>query len=185
MRFQPEGRPMSPYLWVALTVPAFFISAWLLAKSISSLVRLVRGSVVLSVPVTPVQSLRLEQAGPYQLGVEGNRFSRDFGDLDFELRSPHGDSMALPAILVRTSVNGLTRSRLTLRSFEADEPGNYQLTVRGIGPSQNADNRIVISRPIGGSMVGLILAIIATGALTLGSLVGTVLLLVLPGRASR
>lgn len=34
-------------------------------------------------------------------------------------------------------------------------------------------------------MVGLILAIVATAALTIGSLVGTVLLLVLPGRASR
>jgi hypothetical protein len=34
-------------------------------------------------------------------------------------------------------------------------------------------------------MVGLILAIIATAAFTIDSLVGTALILVLPGRASR
>ena len=168
--------------WIALTIPVFLGSAWLLAKSISGLVRLVRGSVVLSQPVRPLMELRLTQLGPYQVGVEGKRFSRDFAGLAFELRSPRGGSLPLPRILVRTSVNGISRSRVTLRSFEADEPGVYSLAVRGIGPDHNPDNRIVITRPMAGSMVGLILAIIVTAALAIGSLVGTLLLLVLLSR---
>lgn len=96
--------------------------------------KLVRGSVVLSVPLAAVQGLRLDQPGPYQLGVEGQPFTRAFSGLEFELRSPRGDSVSLPPILMRTSVKSFSRSRLTLRSFSASEPGTYQLTVRGIHP---------------------------------------------------
>ena len=176
---------MTPRLWIALTIPVGLVSIVLLARSIRALVRLVRGSVVAWLPVEPVQAFRLDAPGPYQLGVEGTRFSRAFADLDFDLRSPRGDTLSLPPVLVRTSVNSMTRSRLTLRSFDAPEPGSYHLTIRGIRSDHDPNDRIVITHPIGGSMVGLILAIIATAFLTIGSLVGTVLLLVLPGRASR
>lgn len=180
-----RGMPVSPYLILGIALPVFVISAWLLGKSIQALVRLVRGSVVLSVPVVPDQGLSIEKAGPYQLGVEGTRFSREFAGLEFDLVSPRGDSVGLPLILVRTSVNSFGRSRLTLRSFTAEEAGTYRLTTRGIRPDQDPNNRIVITRPIGGSMVGWILAIIAAAMLTIGSLVGAVLLLVLPGRGGR
>src|SRR5512141_115424 len=111
-----QGGRVAPHLWIALTIPVGLIAVFLLARSIGSLVRLVRGSVVLRVPVAPVQGLRLDQPGPYQLGVEGQRFTRDFSGLQFELRSPRGDSVSLPPVLMRTSVNSFSRSRLTLRS---------------------------------------------------------------------
>lgn len=176
---------MSPHLWIALTIPVGLVSAFLLARSIGALVRVVRGSVVLTVPVDTLQNLPIAEPGPYQLGVEGRRFSRDFGGMGFELHSPQGGLVPLHRMLARTSVSSFSRSRLTLQSFDAGEVGTYRLSVRGIRPDQDPDNRIVLSRPMGGAMVGLILAIIATAALTIGSLVGTVLLLVLPGRAAR
>jgi len=71
------------------------ISLLLLARSIGSLVKPVRGSAVLRDPVVPVQGLR---DSPGRLGFPS-------------------------AGLLRTSVKSFSRSRLTLRSFDAPSRG--------------------------------------------------------------
>lgn len=81
-----------------------------------------------------------------------------------------------------TSMSG--RVKLQVRSFTIAEPGAFTLRITGLHPEAAADNRLVISRPVRARMILHILGLVAFGALTIGSLVASVLLVVLPGRAT-
>lgn len=63
--------------------------------------------------------------------------------------------------------------------FDLRHPGRYILRISGIG-STPSDNRVVFARPVGGAMVGYILALVGLGLMTIASVVGSLLLILLP-----
>lgn len=163
--------------WLVAAVAAFLIAALLLARTIRSLIRTMRGSVVASVPVLAEQTFPLSQPGTYDLYVEGRRFSRDFGALDFALSDSAGAPVSLQRILFRTTVSGVSRVRLLLRRFTVSGAGTFTLRITGIRPDQDPENRIVFATPVTARMVLHILAIISLAMLAMASLGGAVFLL--------
>ena len=175
-------KSLSP--WLLLTVPLFFISGGLLVVTVRSLLRTVRDAVVASVPLEPTQPVDLQEEGEYDLYVEGRPGTMDFAGLDFLLRDPSGALVPMARVLFRTRVSGLSRMRLQVRSFTAGRPGRYTLEVRGGRTERphDSEDRIVFSRPVRGGMILHILALVLLGASTVGSMVGSALLVVRPGR---
>jgi hypothetical protein len=175
-------KSLSP--WLFLTVPLFFISVGLLVMTVRSLVRTLRGAVVAAVPLDPVQTVDLGDAGPYDLYVEGRPGTMDFAGLDFALTDRSDATVPMERVWFRTRVSGLSRMRLQVRSFTTPSPGQYTLWVsgRGIDRPHDPGDRIVLSRPLRGGMILHILALVLLGASTVGSMVGSALLVVLPGR---
>lgn len=128
---------MSPALWwTGLTVPAGLVSVWLGIRTVRSLIRTMRASVVASAPLRERQILPLPGAGSYDLYMEGKRLSRDFGGLDFALSDRSGATIPVRRLLLRTQVSSLSRVRLALRSFDVDAEGDVVLTTSGIRPAR-------------------------------------------------
>ena len=176
---------MSPALsWIAVTVPVFLVSVWVGIRTVRSLIRTTRASVVASVPLRERQILPLPGAGHYDLYVEGKRLSRDFGGLDFALSDRSGTTLPMHRLLVRTQASSLSRVRLALRSFRVDAAGDFTLSATGIKPEQDPENRIVIARPVRAALVAHVVALIGLSIAAIGSLVGTILLAVFAGGAA-
>jgi hypothetical protein len=175
-------KSLSP--WLLLTVPLFFISVGLLVMTVRSLVRTLRDAVVASVPLESVQTVDLREAGAYDLYVEGPPGTMDFAGLDFALTDPSGATVPMERVWFRARVSGLSRMRLSVRAFTTGTPGQYTLRVsgRGIDRPHDPDDRIVLSRPVRGGLILHILGLVLLGASTVGSMVGSALLVVLPGR---
>jgi hypothetical protein len=160
--------------WLALTVPLFAIAVVLLVLTIRSLIDLVRGSVVTSVPLRAEMRIALPRATDYDLYVEGTLLSRDFGALEFFLTDSSGAPVAHHPVLFRTRVSSFSRVRLQLRHFRAASAGTFTLRVTGIRENQDAENRIVIASPVTARMVLHILAIIGLAMLSLAALGGSI-----------
>lgn len=169
--------------WVFATAPGFVVSAVLLAWSIRGLLRTLSGATVAAAPLTEVTAFELPAAGDYEIYLEGRIGTTDFRGLDMALADASGRAIRPDTVLFRAHVNSFSRSRLSLRAFTAPGPGSYRLTFSGLRAGGSPDNRVVISRPVRGSMVLHILAIVVCGILTIGTLIGSILLVVLPGRA--
>jgi hypothetical protein len=164
--------------WLVAAVALFLIAAFLLGWTIRSLIRTVRGSVVASIPLRDVQTFSLPHPGACDLYVEGTRFSRDFGSLEFALSDPAGAAVNLQSVWFRTTISGVSRVRLHLRSFKVVDAGTLTLRISGIKPDQDPENRIVFATPVRTRMVLHILALIALGVLTMASLGGLIFVIV-------
>ena len=176
---------MSPaHWWIAVTVPVLLVSVWLGIRTVRSLIRTTRASVVASVPLRARQTLSLPGAGRYDLYVEGKRLSRDFGGLDFALSDRSGTALPMRRLLLRTQSSSLSRVRLALRSFRADAAGDLTLSATGIDPGQDPENRIVIARPLRAALAAHVLALVGLSIAAIGSLVATILLALSAGGAA-
>jgi hypothetical protein len=172
--------------WLFLTVPGFAISAVLLALVIRSLLRMLAAANVMSLPVREAQTVSIAEPGLYDLNVQGRLGTTDFGGLGYEMRSAAGGEVAMERVVFRSTVTSMSgRVKLQVRSFTIAEPGDFTLRIAGLRPDVSPDNRLVISRPVRARMVLHILGLVAFGALTIGSLVASVLVVVLPGRATQ
>jgi hypothetical protein len=172
--------------WLFLTVPGFVISAVLLAFTIRSLLRTLSAAAVLSVPVEQSRTFDLTVPGPYDLYVQGRLGTMDFRGLAYELTTAAGGNVPMePVIVLATTTSMSGRVKLLVRSFVIAEPGAFTLRITGLRSEAAPDNRLVISRPVRARMVMHILGLVALGSLTIGSLVASVLVVVLPGRAAR
>lgn len=161
-----------------------------LALSIRSLGRLVRGNVLREAPLLPRQEVRLDQPGEVMLHLEGPRFARPLA-FPWALGGTSGPRFALydPALgrevpsrpsRARPRVAGFRRMRVGLVVFEAGHRGPFELSVdnwpAGADPSAFA---VVLTRPSTGAMVGRILAIVLGSLLAVGGLVAFILSLAL------
>lgn len=164
--------------WLAVLIPVFGIALWLLGRTIMSLLQTTRGSVVASLPSAAEQQFTMPEAGAFTLSVEGRQFTTDFGRADFSMTDSTGAAVPMSTILVRTAVKSLSRVRLAVRSFSIARPGSYTLRATGLPADQNTGNRLVVSRPIGGSIVLHVLGIVVSGIFVIASLVGSIALLV-------
>ena len=165
--------------WVYVTAPVILLGATLLGLTIRSLIRMLRGSVVASLPLATEQRIAFEVAGPYDLYGQTRFGSSTFARLDFDLQDRTGQSVPLHPVLFRTTVRSFSSVKLRLRSFTIPRAGTYTLRVRGDTPPSN-DDGLVIGKPIQGRLVAHILGIVVLGIATIGSAVATALLVVLP-----
>jgi hypothetical protein len=164
---------MIPKAWIALSLPCLLISIWLITRTAGSLIRKLRDSIVLTVPVSPSQPVTFSEPGAHDLNLEGRRGANlsglDFQLYDGELRVP------LDSLVVRTTVSGLSRVRLKVRSFHLSRAGTYTLDISGLRSGLDPENRVVFTRPAGGVIVTHVLALVALGILAIGSIVGSIL----------
>jgi hypothetical protein len=138
--------------------------------------------VILDLPVVRTQEITLPEGGRFQLSVETRRGATGFRSLDYRLVAATGKAVALHPVLAPTTVSSLSRVRVPVRTFMFLGPGRLTLEVAGGGAFPD-DDRLMITRPMGGPVLVHVLALVALGAVTIGSLVASVLVVMLPARA--
>ncbi|MEP6835331.1 MAG: hypothetical protein ABJB74_18245 [Gemmatimonas sp.] len=165
--------------WLLLTVPLAIVALVLLSLMALSLLRTVRRSVVVSVPVRAEQSISFKEGGSYMLNIEGAALSRVATGLSFAITASDGAAnVPLRRVIVHTKVSSFSRTRLELYSFDVPAPGAYVLRVHGADSSlAHIDAAIVLTRPFTAALVLHVLGLIALGAMLIGSLVVTGLVL--------
>jgi hypothetical protein len=177
----PGNGPRVGTIWLALTLPLFCLSAVLLTRTIRGLVGATRDAVILDLPVVRTQEITLPEGGRLQLSVETRRGSTGFRSLDYRLVAATGEAVALQPVPVPTTVSSIARVRVPVRTFVSPGPGRLTLEVTGGGAFPD-DDRLMITRPIGGPVVVHVLSLVVLAAVTIGSLVASVLVVMLPAR---
>jgi hypothetical protein len=162
-----------PRSWLALTIPIGLIALGLLAWTVVSLVRTVRGAIVMSVPLREEQRVTFDRGGELALNLESGSFLRNLGGLGFGVSTTgSGTTIPLHPVLFRTEVSSFSRRRLELYSFTLPAAGSYLLRVTGINSAADpATDAIVFTRRFRGALVFHVLALIALGGTFIGSIV--------------
>jgi hypothetical protein len=164
--------------WLAVTIPALLVGGFLLARTIASLVQATRGSVVATLPLSSDQAFELAAAGPYDLYLEGPRLALMPRGVGFSLSDAAGLTIPVTATLVPTKVTSFSRVRVRVARFAVAAPGSFTLRLTGPAVEAGNDFRVVLARPVTATLTFHVLALVALGILTIGSLVATVLLVV-------
>lgn len=172
---------MNPWLLAAL----FLLALAALVALVRAVVRMVRGARLSAVPLRTSQTIEFPAAGKVVLCMEGPRFTPQFRKLRFELRQPGGDEISGHRILFRLVTSGVSRVRISLRTYNLPMTGRYELVIHGFDPAQVdvPDHSIVFMRP---HLVRTILSVIGitlASVLAIASLV-FLLLSVVPTAAA-
>jgi hypothetical protein len=167
--------------WLLLTLPLLGTGVVAVVKLAFGLVRFTRDTIVASLAVIPEQSLLLPSDDRYAVFMQGKFGDRGFGDLRFVVTDDTGRELRLAPAYMRTTASSLDGTvRLELFSFSA-RAGRHVVRTVGIDPNRDYRNtRVVIGRARGGQLVARIIALVIAGALTVGSLVATGLLIASP-----
>ncbi|MDQ2931005.1 MAG: hypothetical protein M3Y05_09360 [Gemmatimonadota bacterium] len=174
-------------LWLFISLPAAVVAVWLLVKTILSLIRSTRASVVATVSIRAEQQIIFDSAGAYVLNFEaplhaqrGASITKSLPlDLSFTL-SRVEPPYAVRLFFSRSQiyVNSMTRSRMQLLTFELPSGGAYVLRIVRIDPSVDyGQYAISISHPIGFTIVSRVVAILVLAFASLGSIIFTALLI--------
>jgi len=158
-------------IWVA--VPGFFLGVALLVWCIVDLVRVIRASVLIRLPLAAENPITVNQPGPVVLCIEGPLFSTRFAGFGYDMVSENGEPVPCRRLLFRATTSGFTTARMELRRFRVDRPGDYTLRVTGIGEHQprDSEHHFVLVKPHLPAVLAHILGIIASAWLTIGSIV--------------
>ena len=148
----------------------------LLARTIAGLVRATRDSVVANLPLQPDQTFQLPSAGPYDLYLEGNRLTSIPSGLSFIVTDSAGHPVEVRTALIRVEVSSFSRARLKLADLASAAGGTFRLQIQGLPAERSSDFRVLLARPIAGTLVLHVLALIALGLVVVGSLVASALL---------
>lgn len=157
-------------LWLA--PPVLCLGIVLLIRVIVRLVRLVRRSFIVRLPLLERQTVDFAGSGKVVLNAEGPRLTRRFGGLRYALLD--GSEQPVSGHFTLTfSTAGFSNMRVTVWCFRVPSAGRYTLCVDRLGPPQPKDAKhgFVFTRPILVPVVACVLGIIASSALTIGSLV--------------
>ena len=167
--------------WLLLSLPLLGVGVVAVAKLALGLARFTRETVVASLPVIAEQSLLLPSDDRYAVFMHGKFGDRGFGDLRFVVTDDVGRELRVAPASMRTTASSLEGTvRLELFSFSA-RAGRHVIRTVGIDPSRDYRNtRVVIGRARGSQVVARIIALVIAGALTVGSLVATGLLIARP-----
>jgi len=159
--------------WLFLTAPIALAAIALLAWTVASLLRTVRGSVVMSVPIRAEQKLAFDGDGDFALNLESPIGVLRPIKLRYALTTADGATrIPLPPIAFRTDVTSMSRSRIELYRFTLPARGDYILRIDGIDPAVDySAHAIVIARQYGFALVLHILVLIALGVALIGSIV--------------
>jgi hypothetical protein len=172
--------------WLFLTAPACLAGIGLIVASVLFLLRTIRVPEFARLPLVAEQDVDLEDAGPLSFVIDHPRFStvqasafKPFA-LSVSLENAAGRVVNADKALMPVSVQGISRTSVDIASLASIEPGRYRLRVGGLAPDvENMDSFLVIKRPVEKlKMVLAILGIIASSALALGGLIGSLATLV-------
>lgn len=158
-------------LWIA--IPLFMISAILLGTCIMALVRLGSRSLIFSVPLARQQQIEFSQPGTVSLFIEGPMFTTKFAGLSYELVSESGSPVRASAVWLRTLRTGLTNVRLEIMRFGIPSAGRYTLYVKGLAEGEKAGDqyRLTFMRPYRAETIGLIVGLVLSAIILIGSIV--------------
>lgn len=151
--------------------------AVLLGFNIRGVIRLVRQSRILSVPLREEQDVEFAEAGRVVLCLEGPMFTRMFSRLSYELSTPDGTAVSGRPALFRARTSGFSTVRMELRVYNLPKPGSYRLRIQGLKDPQGADPResIVFVRPHLGRSVCYVIGIVLSSGLFITGLVFSLL----------
>jgi hypothetical protein len=199
---EPNGAPRIARVGEQLTLRDMVLQSLLALLCVSSLaalalliravLRMLRASRLLDVPVLERQHIEFPSAGRVVLCLEGPRFSPRLGRLEYALHLPGGAEVAGHRILFRTVTSSISKARISLREYDLPYPGRYELAIRGLAPGDAGAprHRVVFMRPHLLRTVLLVVGITVSSALAITGLVLLLLTLVPtaaaidPGRAT-
>jgi hypothetical protein len=157
-------------LWIA--VPLFVISAALLCFFILSVIRAVKQSHLLSVPLLEQQEIEFTEAGRVVVCTQGPLFSFRFSKLEYELT---GDGVPIEGRMAwaPAKTTGFSWVRMEVKAYRIPRPGRYTLRIKGLEPGSTPDSehQIVFMRPHLARSIGYVIGIVLTGLLFIGSIV--------------
>lgn len=158
-------------VWFA--VPAFAAGVFLLVQCVGGLVRTGRQARLFAVPLADSQQVAFADAGPVVLEMEGPLFSRRMAGLKYALVGPDGVPVRSRPALFRASTSGVSKGTLELRVFEIARPGAHVFRIEGLGAARDrdAEHRMIFKRPHLGTSIALVVGIVASSALAIGSIV--------------
>jgi hypothetical protein len=172
--------------WLLLTAPACVVGLGLIVASVLFLLRTIRVPEFARLPLAAEQDVDLQDSGPLMFVIDKPRFSNVQAStfkpftLAVSLENGAGRVVNADKTLMPVSVQGISRTSVDIASLASIEPGHYRLRVAGLAPDvENMDSFLVIKRPMAKvQMVAAILGIIASSALALGGLIGSLATLV-------
>lgn len=152
--------PHMAWLFAAVSI----LSAVLLGFIIRGVVRLVRQSRILSVPLREEQDVEFAESGRVVLCLEGPLFSRWFARLGYQLTAVDGTAVSGRPALFHAKTSGFSTVRMEMMVYEIPRPGRYHLRIQGLDDTRGADSRecIVFMRPHLGRVVCFIVGIVLT-----------------------
>ena len=159
----------SPWLLPVL----FLLSVAALGMLIRAVLATLRAARLCDVPLLASQQVEFPTSGRVVLCMEGPRFTPRFRKLTYELRLPDGTAIAGHRILFRTVTSGISKARVTLRTYDLPHAGRYRLDIHALEPTDvNApQHRIVFMRPHLARSVALVVGITVVSMLAIASLV--------------
>jgi hypothetical protein len=160
---------MNPWLLALL----FLLALAALVALVRAVVRILRGARLCAVPLRTSQWIEFPVDGSVVLCMEGPRFTPQFRKLRFELRQPDGLEVAGHHILFRLVTSGISRARISLRTYRLSMPGPYELVIHGLQPQQvdAPEHSVVFMRPHLAQTVLFVVGITLASALAIVSLV--------------
>ncbi len=170
--------PHMAWLFAAVSI----CSAVVLGFTIRGVVRLVRQSRILSIPLREEQDVEFAESGRVVLCLEGPLFSRRFARLGYELAAADGSPVSGRPALFHAKTSGFSTVRMEMRVYGIPRPGRYRLRIQGLDETRGADSRecIVFMRPHLGRAVCFIIGIVLSSGLFITGLVFSLLCFV-PG----
>ena len=163
------GPPMNRWLLALL----FLLALAALVALVRAVSRMLSGARLCAVPLRMSQWIEFPADGRVVLCMEGPRFTPQFRKLRFELRQPDGLEVAGHRILFRLVASGISRARISLRTYRLSMPGPYELVIHGLQP-QHVDapeHAVVFMRPHLAPTVLFVVGITLASALAIVSLV--------------
>ena len=169
----PGARQMELHTSPWLLALLFLLALAALTALVRMVVRTLRNARLCAVPLRMTQWIEFPSDGRVVLCMEGPRFTPQFRKLRFELRQPDGLEVPGHRILFRLVSSGLSRARITLRSYDLSMAGGYELVIHGLQPQYvNApEHSVVFMRPHLVRTVLSIIGITLASALAVVSLV--------------
>jgi len=158
-------------LWIS--APLMIVGLFLLGFSILRVIKIVKKSEVLRVPLADSQQIELPEAGRLVLCGEGPLLTTRFGRLKYVVTAADGTPVKSRMTPFRATTTGMTWCRMEFRMLSIPEPGRYTLDIDGLGAPRENDDRhwIVFMRPHLAKSVLCVLGIILGAILFIANLV--------------
>jgi hypothetical protein len=168
--------------WLVLTAPALVGGMALIGLCVALLLRTVRQREFARLPLSATQEFDLPEAGPVGFLVDQPRLRGmqpslfNPSALSVSLEDKAGRIMPVTRALAPISIKGLARRRTELANLAEAAAGRYRVHVAGVpADSECAGSFLVVARPIPKLTFVLgILAIIASSAMAVGGLIGSI-----------
>ncbi len=158
-------------LWIA--PPVMCLSALLAGISIRNVIRLVKESRLVDLPLVEEQAFEFPEAGRVVLAEEGPQLSSRFRGLDYRLSTDGGALVAGRRAWFHAKTTGISWARVEVRVYEIPHPGLYVLRVLGLGAPREGDakHRLVFTRPHVARSLGYVVSITLLSGIFIASLV--------------